>query len=214
MGVIKKVEAGEIKLPLGLHNQKLPEETQFPILPIPMPYELDTGEKIVVHHDPPDAIVVNDAVPLNMENVTVDTLPDETPAPVLKEVPNIIPCVIKIRKLTDADVNLWKPKLPVVPTPLVPLPDETEIDGITDNVSTPPPKNKEVPTPNVCIVAGYGLRNRPKPLRTNRVGMARASKDKVSFAGVFSTDESSQDSRMPATEVETDEDSTPPPPQW
>ena len=39
--------------------------------------------------------------------------------------------------------------------------------------------------------------------------MSRASKDKVSFAGVFSTDESSQDSRIP-TEVPDDEDDSPP----
>ena len=53
VGMIKKVEAGEIKLPLGLHNQKLLEETKFPILPIPLPYELDSGEKIEVPQDPP-----------------------------------------------------------------------------------------------------------------------------------------------------------------
>ena len=95
-------------------------------------------------------------------------------------------------------------------TPLVPLPDETEIDAVEDPAPVVPPDNKGAPTPSVRIVAGYGLRNRPKPLRTNRVGMARASKNKVSFAGVFSTDESSQDSRMPATELETEDDDTPP----
>ena len=208
VGMIRKAEAGEIKLPLGLHNQKLPEETKFPILPILLPYELDSGEKIVVLQDPPDVVVLDGTLPLNVENEAMNILPDETPAPV--EVPKIIPCVIKIRKLTDADVSLWKPKSTAVPTPLVLLPYETERDGVQDSVPTSPPNNQGAPTPSVRIVAGYGLRNRPKPLSTNRVGMARASKDKVTFTGVFSTDESSQDSRMPVTEVETEEDGTPP----
>ena len=213
VGVIKKVEAGEIKLPLGLHNQTLPEETTFPILPIPLPYALDSGEQIVVPHDPPpDVVVFDGTLPLNVENDTVDDLPDETP--VQMEVPKTIPCVIKIRKLTDVDVNLWKPKTTAVPTPPTPppapLPDETETDGAEDPTLAAPPKNKGPPTPSVRLVVGYGLRNRPKLVSTNRVGMARTSKDKVSFAGVFSTDESSQDSRMPVTEAETEEDDSPP----
>ena len=153
--------------------------------------------------------MLDGTLPLSVENDTVDALPDETPVPIQMEVPKIIPCVIKIRKLTNVDVNLWKPKSTAVPTPPTPLPDETETDGAEDPVPVALPKNKGPPTPSVRLVAGYGLRNRPKPVCTNRVGMARASKDKVSFAGVFSTDESSQDSRMPVTEVKTEEDDSP-----
>ena len=223
VGMLRKAEAGEIKLPLGLHNQKLPEETKFPILPIPLPYELDSGDKIEVPQNPLDVPLPDEVLPLNIEDDF--TLPDDTPAQDLEASvpahtdsemfdtlpeetpvgePNVIPCIIKIRKLTDADVNLWKPK--PKSTPPVPLPDETEE---TDTLDDPEPGDKGVSTPSVRIVAGYGLHNRPKPLSVNRTGMPRASKNKVSFAGVFSTDESSQESRIP-TEVPDDEDDPPP----
>ena len=210
IGMIRKVEAGEIKLPLGTHNQELPEETKFPILPLPLPYELDSGEKIKIPQDPPEVVVLDGTTPQRVEKATVSTPPEETPVPVLMEVPKTIPCVIKIRKLTDMDVNLWKPKSTAVPTPPKPLPDETESDNVEDPVPDDAPPKNSGPTPSVRLVAGYGLRNRPKPVRTNRTGMARASKDKVSFAGVFSTDESSQDSRMPVNEGEFEEDDSPP----
>ena len=225
VGMLRKVDAGEIKLPLGLHNQKLPDESEFPILPKLLPYELDSGEKIEVPQEPPDVVLLDGVLPLNVEDDLLDTLPDDIPAPgletgvsvnaenVLSDTlpdetpdvePDVIPCVIKIRKLTDADVNLWKPKAKSAPS--VPLPDETED---TDTFEDPVPDDKGAPTPSVRIVAGYGLRNRPKPVKINRRGMSRASKDKVSFAGVFSTDESSQDSRMPTDVPDDEDDSTP-----
>ena len=214
VGMLRKVEAGDIKLPLGLHNQNLPDDTKFPIVPLPLPYELDSGDKIEAPQNRLDVLLTDEILPLNIDdgatlpddtlnqdlgasvppgdnNEMLDTLPDDTP---IKE-PNVIPCSIKIRKLTDADVNLWKSKPKLVPT--VPLPDETdEIDKPNDSE----PDNKPDDTPRARIVAGYGLRNRPKPLSTNRTGMARACKNKVTFAGVFSTDESSQDSRIPDDE--------------
>ena len=219
VGMLRKVEAGDIKLPLGLHNQKLPEDTKFPIVPLPLPYELDSGDKIEVPQNPLDVPLPDEILPLNIEDDTTlpddtptqdlgasvpardnnemfGTLPDDTPA----GEPNVIPCTIKIRKLTDADVNLWKPKTKSIPT--VPLPDETDE---TDTPNDPEPDDKGVSTPSACIVAGYGLRNRPKPLSANRTGMPRASKNKVSFTGVFSTDESSQDSHIP------DDEGDPPP---
>ena len=217
VGMLRKAEVGEIKLPLGLHNQTIPEETKFPIFPMPLPYELDSGDKIEVPQNldlplPDEILPLNieddltlpddtlGIVPTHADSEMFDALPDETPV----DEPNVIPCVIKIRKLTDADVNLWKSK--PKSTPPVPLPEETA-EAVTLN--DPEPDDKGVATPSVRIVAGYGLRNRPKPISVNRTGMPRASKNKVSFAGVFSTDESSQDSRIP-TEVPDDEDDPPP----
>ena len=154
VGMLWKAEAGEIKLPLGLHNQKLPEETEFPILPKPLPYELDSGDKIEVPQNPPDVLLLDGVLPLNVEDDLLNTLPDDTPAPELEagvpanaesEIPdtlpdetpaaepNIIPCVIKIWKLTDADVNLWKPKPKSAPP--VPLPDDTEDTDTFDDPS-------------------------------------------------------------------------------
>ena len=230
VGMLRKVEAGKIKLPLGLHNQTLPEETGLPILPKPPPYELDNGDKIEAPQNPPDVFLLDGPLPLNVEDDLLNTLLDDTPAlgldvglpanTVSEQIdalpdetplnePNVIPCVIKIRKLTDADVNLWKPK-PKSTSP-VPLPDDTDDIATTEDPLCAKMSNDQViPTPSARIVAGYSLRNRPKPIVSHRIGMSRASKDKVSFAGVFSTDESSQDSRIVCKDVPEDEDDSPP----
>ena len=46
------------------------------------------------------------------------------------------------------------------------------------------------------MVSGYGLRNRPKPIPSGKAGPSRVSKSKVSFDGLFSSEESSQDSKL------------------
>ena len=50
--------------------------------------------------------------------------------------------------------------------------------------------------PGPRMVSGYGLRNRPKPVPSGKPGPSRISKSKVSFDGLFSSEESSQDSRL------------------
>ena len=57
------------------------------------------------------------------------------------------------------------------------------------------------------MVSGYGLRNRPKPIPSGKAGPSRVSKSKVSFDGLFNSEESSQDSTLPVSTAD-DQDET------
>ena len=97
------------------------------------------------------------------------------------------------------------------------LPEETEL---SDSVNIQGPLGTvpvilgtaTISTPSVNpqgprMVSGYGLRNRPRPIPIRQGWTkSRVSKTKVSFDGLFSTDESSQDSRIVSDTVDEPEE--------
>ena len=120
------------------------------------------------------------------------------------------PCSLILRKLTAKDITLWEAK-----DKNIKLPDETDVADVA-NIQGPPGTvpvilgTATISAPSAApsgprIVSGYGLRNRPKPIPLGKAGPSRASKSKVCFDGLFSTDESSQDSKQ-LVDVDDDQD--------
>ena len=180
------------------------------ILPIPGPYVTTSGLEINYPEfdDVPETIELPDN--------TIDVVDDqqdelrEDLQPINDAPITTRPCSLILRKLTAEDINLWEPK-----NKKQKLPDKTEITDSVDIQGPPgtvpivlgtatistPPANPLGPR----ILSGYGLRNRPKPIPSGKPGPSRASKSKVCFDGVFSTDDSSQDSKLP-TDVDDDQE--------
>ena len=151
-----------------------------------------------------------DETPLNDDQVPVSVSPktDEKP----RDEHGVIPCKIVVRKLDKSDINLWKPKpsrcvrIPTVSNldnPPEPPNNSTAAKSTTDGSATPSStSNTDIPN-GYRIVSGYGLRNRPKPTPRGRHGPSRVSKSNVTFKGVFSSEESSQDETQTALPDET-----------
>ena len=202
--MLHQASVGKIKLPLQSQPQdlpvELPDETPSQILPIPGPYVATSGLEV----NYPE----RDELPeiLELPDDTVDVVTNqqdkqcEDPRPISGTI-TTRPCGVILRKLTAKDITLWEPK-----NKNIELPDETDVADVaniqgppgtvpvilgTATISTPP-----VLPPGPRMVSGYGLRNRPKPIPSGKAGPSRASKSKVCFDGLFSTDESSQDSKL------------------
>ena len=231
--MLQKVCVGEIKLPLQLKAQdlpvELPDKTPSRILPIPGPYvmtclEIDNPD----YDDAPEIVelpdeTVDDVHPeIDNQRGLQDVDPDLSVG-TEKETISMKPCSLVLRRLSDKDIALWKPK-----NKKHGLQEETELNiGLTnsdDLENTPGTSSTVTSTPVVLgtvtissplvnppgprMVSGYGLRNRPKPSPSGRAGPSRISKSKVSFDGLFNSEESSQDSRLFVSAEEDDHDET------
>ena len=125
------------------------------------------------------------------------------------------PCSIVIRKLDKSDINLWKPKSVKCANALgrSSVSDQSSqpktpnngdaMKPSTDGNATPSNTSNADTQAGYRIVSGYGLRNRPKPTPRGRHGPSRVSKSNVTFKGVFSSEESSQDDTLPELPDET-----------
>ena len=190
-------------------NPELPEETVSPIVSLNVPYLTTAGEEInlPVHEKVPDIVELPDETPLSVSVPTVD-LPPLNESEYLS-IPTT-PCKIVVRKLDANDINLWKPKprksaiisdpdalLPATPIKNVaskPSAAGSSTSADTSNINTPA---------KYRTVSGYGLRNRPKPTPRGRHGPSRVSKSNVTYKGVFSSEESSQDEKQTELPDET-----------
>ena len=117
-----------------------------------------------------------------------------------------------LRRLSDKDITLWKPKnkkrelleeTDMTNDVDIPGPPNTVPVILSTAITSSPPVNP----PGPRMVSGYGLRNRPKPVPLGKAGPSRISKSKVSFDGLFSSEESSQDSKL-LVNADDDQDET------
>ena len=213
IGMLRKESAGEIKLPLRLHPQNLPvdtkdellDETVMPILPLPAPYVTLGGHEIITDTSQSEKVpnlvelldeMENDLDLENEDHIDVPPPEHQIDTPKCETTPTKL-CSLILRKLSDKDIALWKPNPKRNPTAT--LPDETDLSDShesPDRDSAAVPDNSTITPSGPRIVAGYDLRNKPTPVSWGKSGPSLTSKSKVNFDGLFSSGESSQDSKQ------------------
>ena len=189
--VLQQARAGKIKLPLQSKPQdlpvELPDETPFKIFPIPGPYVTTSGLEIDYpgHDEAPEILELPDetADPVIVNPQDIQRDDSDLTADAEKEIISTRPCSLVLRRLSDKDITLWEPK-----NKKRELLEETDMTDDVDILGPIPPGPR--------MVSGYGLRNRPKPVPLGKARPSRISKSKVSFDGLFSSEESSQDSKL------------------